>query len=84
MSNKDAILKAIAGLPDAFNWPALTAAAYRVVARDGTPEDVARFQAALISPEEMAEYENPPPAGGMQLHDLLAEFEAVGPNRAAG
>jgi hypothetical protein len=83
MSDKDAILKAVTGLPDSFNWAALTAAAYRVVARDGTPDDVARFQAAIVSQEEMAEYENPP-AGGMQLRDLLTELEALGPNRAAG
>ncbi|QDU18296.1 hypothetical protein [Urbifossiella limnaea] len=83
MSNKDAILKAIAGLPDSVDLTAVTKALYQAVARDGTPEDVARFQSAIIPPEAMAEFENPP-VGGMQLRDLLAELEARGPNRAAG
>ena len=83
MSEKDTILRAVAGLPDSTNWPALTAVLYQFVAREGTPDDVARFQAAIVTPEEMAEYQNPP-VGGMQLRDLLAELEATSSNRAAG
>jgi len=75
MSNRDAILKAVAGLPDSMNWAALTAAVYRVVARDGTPDDVARFQAAIVGPEAMAEFENPP-TDGIPIQNLLAELEA--------
>ena len=83
MSDKDAILRAVAGLPDSVDWAAVTKVLYQAVARDGTPEDVARFQAAIVTPEAMAEFENPP-VGEMQLRDLLTELETLGPNRAAG
>ncbi len=83
MSEKDAILSAIAGLPDSTNWAGVADAVFSILARYGTPADVARLHAAIITPEELAEYENPP-TGGMQLHDLLAELEGLGPNRAAG
>lgn len=83
MSEKDAILRAIAGLPDSTDWAGVADAVFGILARFGTPADVARLHAAIVTPEEMAEYENPP-TGGMQLHELLAELEGSSPNRAAG
>jgi hypothetical protein len=77
MSEKEAILRAVAGLPDSTNWAAVTDALFRIVARDGTPADVARLHAALTTPEELAEYTNPV-ADGVPLADVLAELEARG------
>lgn len=83
MSEKDAILRAIAGLPDSTNWREVADSVFSILARHGTPADVGRLHGALLTPEELAEFENPP-VGGMQIHDLLAELEGLGPNRAAG
>ncbi len=85
MSNKDAILKAVAGLPDSINWDDVASSIAGIVARDATEKDVARFfgAAVVITPEMMALFANPP-TGGPQLRDLLAEFEGLGASRAAG
>lgn len=53
----------------------MTDALFRIVARDGTPADVARLHAALTTPEDLAEYTDPF-ADGVPLADVLAELEA--------
>ena len=85
MSNKDAILKAVAGLPDSMNWDDVANRLASLVARDATERDVARFFVAAfpITPEELAALENPP-TDGMPIEDMLAELEGRGPTRAAG
>lgn len=85
MSNKDAILKAIAGLPDSIDWDAVASSVAGIVARDATEKDVARFfvTALPVTPEEMALYANPP-TDGIPIEDMLAELEGRSPSRAAG
>ena len=85
MSNKDAILKAVAGLPDSINWDDVASSIAGIVARDATEKDVARFfgAAVVITPEMMALFENPP-TDGIPIQDLLAELEGRTPSRAVG
>jgi len=85
MSNKDAILKAVAGLPDSINWDDVASCIAGIVARDATEKDVARFfgVALPVTPEQMALYANPP-TDGIPIQDMLAELEGRGPSRAAG
>ena len=85
MSEKEAILRAVAALPDSIKWADVAARIASVVARDASDKDLARFLGAAfpVTPEELAEYTNPP-TDGIPIQDLLAELEGRGPNRAAG
>lgn len=75
MSDKEAVLRALARLPESIKWADVVDAVQPVVARDGSAMDVARLSAAILTPEELALYENPP-TDGIPIRALLAELEA--------
>lgn len=79
MSHKQAILEAVAGLPETATWSEITDALLALVARQGSAADFARQYRTQLTADQLAEYQNP--SGDIPLESVLAELEARGPAR---
>lgn len=74
MSNKEAVLKAVATLPEAATWAEITDALLAVVARHGSAADFARFYRTQLAAADLAEYAGL--QGDIPLDTVIAELEA--------
>ena len=79
MSDRQTVLDAVGRLPESATWADISDALLGLVARRGTPADVARLYRAGLTADALAEYMDP--AAELSFEAVLAELEAQPPAR---
>lgn len=79
MSDRQRVLEAVGQLPDSATWGDISDALLGLVARRGTPADVARLYRAGLTADDLAEYLDP--AADVSLEAALAELMSRPPAR---
>jgi hypothetical protein len=74
MSEKQAVLDAVARLPETAGWAEITDALVGLVARNGSPADLARLYRSQLRADELNEYLNP--AADLPLAQVVEELKS--------
>jgi hypothetical protein len=79
MSDRQTVLDVVGSLPESATWADISDALLSLVARRGTPADVARLYRAGLTADALADYLNP--AAEVSLEAAVADLEARGAAR---
>jgi hypothetical protein len=74
MVDKQTVLNTVQTLPDSASWPEISDALLGLLAREGLTTDFVRLYRSQLTPEMLAEYEQP--NFDVSLGDMIKELEA--------